>query len=187
MSTDAPEFPPIQPLVPREPVPELSLEQAGGGRWTLSEATPERFTLLVFYRGLHCPLCRTYLQQLVRLLDDFAEIGVEAVAVSSDDQGRAERTLEEWELAPLHILHSLPLDQAREWGLYISSSRGVTSIGVEEPHRFSEPALYLVRPDGTLYFGMAQTMPFSRPDFRSILSSLKWIIESDYPGRGEIR
>lgn len=187
MSTDPPEFPPIQPLVPRERVPELSLDRVGGDRWTLSEAQPERFTLLVFYRGLHCPLCRTYLQQLVKLLDDFAEIGVEAIAISSDDQGRAERTLEEWELAPLPILHSLPLDKAREWGLYISSSRGVTSVGVEEPHRFAEPALYLVRPDGTLYFGMVQTMPFARPDFRSILGSVKWIIENDYPGRGEIR
>jgi hypothetical protein len=24
---------------------------------------------------------------------------------------------------------------------------------VEEPDRFAEPAIYLVRPDGTLYFG----------------------------------
>ena len=51
MSTDPPEFPPIQPLVPRERVPELSLDRVGGDRWTLSEAQPERFTLLVFYRG----------------------------------------------------------------------------------------------------------------------------------------
>ena len=60
------------------------------------------------------------------------------------------------------------LDEARQWGLYISSGRGKTSTGVEEPALFSEPGLYPVRPAGTLYFGTVQTMPFARPRFADI-------------------
>ncbi len=181
------ELPPIQPLYPRAPVPPLEIDLVGGGRWSIAEADPDTFTMLVFYRGFHCPICRTYLQQLVRLLAEFEERGVDVVAISSDARDRAVRTAEEWALDGLRIGHSLELETARTWGLYVSSSRGTTSIGVEEPERFSEPAIYLVRPDGTLYFGTVQTMPFARPEFRAILRALDYVIENDYPARGETR
>nr|NIR90840.1 AhpC/TSA family protein [Gammaproteobacteria bacterium]NIU06316.1 AhpC/TSA family protein [Gammaproteobacteria bacterium]NIV52881.1 AhpC/TSA family protein [Gammaproteobacteria bacterium]NIX87589.1 AhpC/TSA family protein [Gammaproteobacteria bacterium] len=58
--------------------------------------------------------------------------------------------------------------------------------GIEEPALFSEPALYLVRPDGTLYFGTVQTMPFARPRFADILQALDFVIKNDYPARGEV-
>ena len=51
---------------------------------------------------------------------------------------------------------------------------------------FSEPGLFLVRPDGTLYFASVQTMPFSRPRFADILGALDFVIANDYPGRGEV-
>jgi hypothetical protein len=81
--------------------------------------------------------------------------------------------------------HSLPLAQAREWGLYISTSRGMTSIGIEEPARFSEPGVFLVRPDGTLYYGAVQTMPFARPHFDELLAAIDFALAKDYPARGE--
>ena len=55
-----------------------------------------------------------------------------------------------------------------------------------EPDLFSEPALYLVRPDGTLYFGAVQTMPFARPHFDDIVTAVKFVLEKDYPARGEV-
>src|SRR5215831_17678835 len=36
---------------------------------------------------------------------------------------------------------------AREWGLYVSRGSGRSSLGIEEPPMFIEPALFLVRPD----------------------------------------
>ena len=59
-------------------------------------------------------------------------------------------------------------------------------IGFEEPALFSEPGLFLVRPDGTLYFGTVQTMPFARPNFREILGALDFVLAKGYPARGEI-
>ena len=81
--------------------------------------------------------------------------------------------------------HSLTIETARAWGLYISSSRGVTSTGLEEPSLFSEPGVFLVRPDRTLYWASVQSMPFARPHFRDILAALDFVIEKDYPARGE--
>ena len=85
----------------------------------------------------------------------------------------------------LPIGYGLPLDKAREWGLYVSTSRGMTSIGIEEPALFSEPGVFLVRPDGTLYWAIVQTMPFARPHFREMLGAIDFVVAKDYPARGE--
>src|SRR5215467_10598387 len=150
-------------LFPRRAVPALRVDLTSGGTFDLAREKPEHFTLLVFYRGLHCPICKTQLRELELKLEDFDKNGVAVVAVSSDTKERAMQTKDAWGLTRLRIGYGLDLTAARRWGLFISSGRGMTSAGVEEPARFSEPALYLIRPDGTLYFGSVQTMPFARP------------------------
>jgi peroxiredoxin len=176
----------INPLIPRRPVPALEVETVGGGTWRLADQSPENFTLVVFYRGLHCPICSNYLGDLNKKAGDFAERGVNLVVISSDGAERAAEAKESWGLGNLTVGYGLDLDKAREWGLFISTSRGKTSTGVMEPDLFSEPAMYLVRPDGTLYFGTVQTMPFARPRFADILGALDFVIANDYPGRGEV-
>ena len=83
------------------------------------------------------------------------------------------------------IGYGLPIETARAWGLFVSGGIGKTSIGIEEPALFSEPGLFLVRPDGTLYASIVQTMPFARPAFEQILQSMKIVKERNYPARGE--
>jgi hypothetical protein len=87
--------------------------------------------------------------------------------------------------ADLRFGHSLPLTVARQWGLYISASRGKSSIGIEEPSLFSEPGVFLVKPDGSLYYGAVQTMPFARPLFSELLQAIDFAIVKSYPARGE--
>ena len=172
-------------LMPRQAVPPLKVERVGGAPWELTASKAERFTMLVFYRGFHCPVCRGYLAELNRLIDDFVSRGLEVIAMSSDTQERALESREAWKLDRLDLGYGLDLDVARAWGLYISSSRGKTSLGIEEPERFSEPGVFLVRPDNTLYWGAVQTMPFARPNFKEMLAGLDFIIKNDYPARGE--
>ena len=176
----------ITPLIPRQAVPALSVPTVGGGQWTLSEQRPENFTMVVFYRGLHCPICGNYLKDLQRRLGEFEKQGVKVFVLSSDSEGRARQAKEDWGLDQLEIGYGLDLDVARQWGLYVSAGIGKTSIGIEEPALFSEPALYLVRPDGTLYFGTVQTMPFARPNFGDIAKALEFVLAKNYPGRGEV-
>ncbi len=172
-------------LMPRKPVPPLEVDTLGGGRWRLAERKPQHFTMLVFYRGLHCPICRKYTGELNGMIGEFAKRGVDTLVLSSDTRERAQETKDKWGLDALELGYGLALDSAREWGLYVSSSRGKTSAGVEEPALFSEPGLFLVRPDGTLYWGNWSTMPFARPHFAEIAAAIDFALTKDYPARGE--
>ena len=176
----------ITPLVPRQPVPSLAVALVGGGRFDVSTENSERFTLIVFYRGSHCPICRTQLSELETKLPDFAKRGVGVVAISSDNAERAERSKREWKLPNLRLGYGLNLRIARAWGLYVSTGHGKSSAGVDEPALFSEPGLFLVWADHTLYFASVQTMPFARPHFTDILGALDYVIAKDYPARGEV-
>jgi len=46
----------------------------------------------------------------------------------------------------------------KKWGLYISEEIGKSSIGIEEPAKFSKPGIFLIKPDKTLYYCATQTM-----------------------------
>ncbi|MCV0426918.1 MAG: AhpC/TSA family protein [Roseibium sp.] len=172
-------------LIPRQTVPGLSVETLSSGPFDLSKDGAEFATLVVFYRGLHCPICATYLKELGRLTPDFAEKGVKTIAISSDGQERTQQMADKVGHPDLRFGYDLPLAVAKEWGLYISTSRGTTSIGIEEPALFSEPGVFLVRPDGTLYFASVQTMPFVRPHFQEMIGALDFVQKNDYPARGE--
>lgn len=173
-------------VLPRTKAPALLVNTVSGENWALSERKSERFTLIVFYRGLHCPICRAYLGELVKLEPEFKTRGVELVTISSDQKERAQRAVTEWQLGNLTVGYGLDLSVARDWGLFISTSRGLTSAGIEEPAQFSEPGVFLIRADGTLYWSAIQTMPFARPHFRELLSAVDFVIAKDYPARGEV-
>lgn len=173
-------------LFPRQTVPPLAVDLADGGSFDLTKEKPTNFTLVVFYRGLHCPICKGQLKELDSRLDEFAKRGVAVVAVSSDSRERAMTAKEAWGLTRLRVGYGLDLASARLWGLFVSTGRGTTSAGAEEPARFSEPALYLIRPDGSLYFGAAQTMPFARPHFADIVAAIDFVLKTNYPARGEV-
>jgi peroxiredoxin len=180
-------MPDLTPLLPRRATPALSVSLAGETRsFHLGLERPDRFTLVVFYRGLHCPVCRTQLRELTTRLPDLADRGVGVVAISSDTRERAERAKANWGLEGLRVGYGLDLRLARGWGLYVSAGRGKTSLGIEEPAFFSEPGLFLIRADGTLYFASVQTMPFVRPAIDEVISAIDFVVAKDYPARGEI-
>ena len=172
-------------LKPRESVPALELDTLEGN-WSLAEQSPQNFTMVVFYRGLHCPICSKYIAELDKLSADLAEMGVSILVASSDTRERAEQTRQDWALENLGIGYGVTTEQARDWGLHRSAGRGMTSIGIEEPAEFSEPGLFIVRADNSLYWAQISTMPFARPHFREVIGGLKFALEKDYPARGEL-
>ena len=168
-------------VLPRRPAPALDLPLVAGGRYRLADATPTAFSLLVFYRGLHCPKCKDQLQELDGMLDELAGAGIDdVVAVSGDTRERAERAVQEWGLERVRVAHDLTEDGMRTWDLYLSEG-----VKEGEPALFSEPALFLVEPGGTVYSAHVQSMPFARPHLRNLLASVGWIRENAYPARGE--
>ncbi|OGX81285.1 peroxiredoxin-like family protein [Hymenobacter glacialis] len=167
-------------IKPRTKVPTLEVALVDGGSWNLADANAEFMTMLVFYRGHHCPVCKKSLQQLQATLADFTGLGIKAVAISTNTQELAEKTKQEWSLPDVAVGYGLTIEKAREWGLFVSKA-----ISDSEPAEFSEPGLFLVQPDGTLYAASIQTMPFTRPDFEDLLGGLKFVKTKNYPARGE--
>ncbi|SFJ38829.1 peroxiredoxin-like family protein [Jannaschia pohangensis] len=161
--------------------PALSFPLLGGGTFRLSDESPDNFTLVLFYRGLHCPLCRKQIEgDVVPNLGKLAELGVEIVAVSMDDKDRAEKQAAEWGFGDLRVGYGLSEASAREWGLYMSSARPDTA----EPAIFNEPGMTLVRPDGKVFANWQQSVPFSRPLIADLLGGLNFVINNHYPPRG---
>lgn len=172
-------------LIPRQKTPDLSVDIIDQGTFELSSENAERGTVICFYRGLHCPICATYLKEFEKLAEEFAKRGVSTIAISSDTEERARAMKDKIGAENLRIGYGLDLNKAKEWGLYISTSRGKTSIGIEEPALFSEPGLFMVTPEQTLYYGSVQTMPFVRPHFSELIGALDFAIANNYPARGE--
>ena len=52
---------------------------------------------------------------------------------------------------------------------------------------FSEPGLFLVSADLTLFFSSIQSMPFVRPRPEDMLAAIDYIQKNDYPPRGDYR
>ena len=169
-------------LLPAKAVPDFTVPMTDGGKFQLSQRLGDNFTLLLFYRGMHCPICKMQLRDLQRHLGDFAKRGITVVAISMDSKDRAQKSAEEWGVADLMIGYDLGEGLARDLGLYISSRRP----GSDEPKIFSEPALLLVKPDQTLYFASVQSMPFTRPSLEQLLQGIDYAIESGYPARGTL-
>ena len=169
-------------LIPGKPVPSLDLPLTIDARFELSEQSPENFTMLVFYRGKHCPICKKYLTELGSKLSNFTDKGINVFAVSMDSPERAAVSHEEWDTGDLPLAHSMSEDNAREWGLYISQKRD----GSEEPGVFSEPGLFVVKPDGTLHFAVVQNAPFTRPNLDDLLEGLEFTMDKGYPTRGTL-
>jgi len=166
-------------LVPGRPVPKLAVPLAGGGAFELSEEKPDHFTLVVFYRGLHCPICQEILSDLESRIETFSKMGVGAIAISADAEPEASRSRGEWKIEKLRIGYGLDEKTARAWGLFVSSA-----ALPQEPERFFEPALFLVRPNGTLYGSSVNSMPFARASLADLETALPVIIQTQHPPRG---
>jgi AhpC/TSA family len=121
-------------IKPTQPAPELDVATLDSERFRLSEGSPDAFTMIVFYRGHHCPICKPYLRDLDRKPEEFESFGVDVIAVSTDTKELAARSKEEWEIGRLPIGYGLEIAKVREWGLFIS--RGIEE---SEPAEFAEP------------------------------------------------
>jgi peroxiredoxin len=164
-------------LKPDTQAPALSVPLVGGGTFTLSEQTPEALTMIVVYRGLHCPVCKAYLSRLNGMVEQFEGNGATVIAVSMDPQDRAEQAVEDWGLDKLRVGYGMSEATAREWGLYLSDSIKEAELGI-----FPEPGFFWVRPDGRLYLIDISSMPFSRPDLDMLVDKVGMVAK--YPARG---
>jgi peroxiredoxin len=165
---------------PRQQAPDLTVRLRHGGTYRLQDQKPRLFTMIVFFRGLHCPVCRAQLRELDTRLDELDRRGVEVIAVSGETRERTETLAKDWQLERLSVAYGLTEDQMRSWGLFVSNA-----IKADEPAVFNEPALFLISPDHTVFYESILSMPVGRPRLADLLHGIDYWVATDYPARGE--
>ena len=170
-------------LLPTQTPPALALALVGGGSTddlNLGTGAGGRFSLVVFYRGLHCPICRKQLAEIDKRLQDLEAAGIgRAVAVSMETADRSTRIVNEWHLSNLPVAYGLDEEAARAWGLNLSDA-----IKDGEPELFNEPGIFILDEDGTLFWSSTATMPFGRPSLDDVIAGVRYAQDHDYPARG---
>lgn len=167
--------------LPGSRAPELRTRSLDASPIDVASECPGRFTVIFFYRGVHCPICKTQLEELGRRLGEFSERGLSVLAVSMDSEDRAKRQAVEWTTGDLQVGYALPEAGARAWGLFISRREKDS-----EPERFAEPGIAIVQPDGIVYALFHQSVPFARPRLDDLLKGIDFIVENKYPARGTV-
>ncbi|RKQ70833.1 peroxiredoxin [Litorimonas taeanensis] len=168
-----------QLIMPKSKLPEIDFPLTEGGRFNVRDSLPEKFLILVVYRGYHCPKCKKQLQEINDLMPDIQADGLDLVAVSMDGEERAKKAKDEWALENVSVGYDLSLLEAKALGLFISDA-----ISDKEPKFFSEPGIFVINTDGTLYAEIIQNTPFGRPDIKGLVAGLNFAKENDYPERG---
>lgn len=175
-------------VYPADPAPALVVKTLDGEVFDLKNAASKNkaFTIVVFYRGLHCPLCKNYNKEIKENLANANEQGTDFIVISMDPEERARKTVADVvgpDGTPLRVKmgYGLTEEQARSWGLYMSAGRS----GTAEPSLFSEPGLFVIRPDSSVFFAQVQSGPFTRPSVGPLLGGLQYALDNNYPARGD--
>ncbi|MCD7058596.1 peroxiredoxin-like family protein [Pelagibacterium xiamenense] len=156
--------------------PAIELPVLGGGRREISKPRNGLdWMLVVVYRGKHCPLCTTYLNELNSALPDFKALGVDVIAISADSEARAAAHMTQISPA-FDVAYGLSIPQMLELGLHISGPRN--GIDVDGP--FAEPGLFVIDETGTVQIVDTSNVPFSRPN-------LEWIAKGIGFRRGPMK
>jgi len=166
-------------IIPGKKAPSLNIETISGNTWSLDNHLNKSKCMIVFYRGLHCPVCSVFLKQIESQLLEYKKSNTEVIAVSMDNKEKALKVKSDWSIKNLNIAYGLSEENARKWGLYISKS-----IKEAESDLFCEPGLFIIKEDGTLYLANTSNMPWARPDLTDFPAKLIFAEENNYPVRG---
>ncbi|MCH2043935.1 MAG: AhpC/TSA family protein [Saprospiraceae bacterium] len=172
----------VKRATPKSEAPELKVNLLNGESWELKEQNPDFFTMVIFYRGLHCPLCKKYLEKLNDIHDDLIAKGVSVIAISMDEVARARKSKMAWNIDKLTLGYGMNKATAAEWGLFLSKA-----ISASEPELFSEPGLFLIKPNNEIYYANTSSNPWGRPFLPSFVQLMDFLKQSGYPARGEVR
>ena len=163
-----------------QPIPQLSFNLVGGGSMTIGQAV-DHWTMLIIYRGKHCPRCKKYLKILESMQADYLDAGIKVVALSADTQERASADVSEFGWT-FPVGYGLTETDMRRLGVYITEPLSPD----EAPARFSEPGIFCLKPDAEIQIVAISNGPAARPDLNELLDGLKFNITNNRPTRGTV-
>lgn len=163
-----------------EQLPQFTVNTPTGGTLSLGGDT-NGWQLLIVYRGKHCGRCKPYLNQVENMQKRWNDAGFKVVAISADTAEKATADIAEYNWSfPV----GCDLDEAtmHSLGLYVSDPLTPD----ETDRRFSEPAVFCLRPDGTVQIAAISNGPSARPDLEALLDGMIFTIENEKPARGMV-
>lgn len=156
----------------------MSFSKLGGGNVTVG-GEKENWTLLVVYRGKHCPRCKKYLNILDGMRNQWHEVGFDIAVVSADPVEKAEADQAEFGWS-FDLGYDLSEDQMATLGLYVTDPLSPS----ETDRRFAEPGTYVIRPDGSILLIAISNGPSARPELGELLDGMIFTKVNDRPPRG---
>jgi len=158
----------------------LSFAKLGGGTVNVGGAS-DKWTLFIVYRGKHCGRCKKYFKILEDMQSAWHDAGFNIVTVSADPEEKAQSDVDEFGWT-FDVGYDLTEEQMRALNVYISDPLTPD----ETDRRFSEPAVFCIRPDGTIQIAAISNGPAARPDLAELLDGMIFTIEHDKPARGTV-
>ncbi|MEP7703084.1 redoxin domain-containing protein [Paraglaciecola sp. 25GB23A] len=167
-----------------ERFPHIEVKTQDGRLIPLVNVKPQaslgKWTLVVVYRGQHCPICLKYLNELELFTGRLGALNIDIVAVSADNKQQLEQFKVNGLDTSFPIALELQLKDMKKLGLYISEP----TSGSETAHLFAEPGLFLVNPKGETTMIEIANAPFIRPNIDQFVTGLEFALENSYPIRG---
>lgn len=158
----------------------MSFPRVGGGEIVVG-GRKDNWTLLVVYRGKHCPRCKKYLNILNDMRADWAEAGFDVAVVSADTLEKAQADQAEFGWG-FDLGYNLSQAQMETLGLYVTEPLSPS----ETDRRFAEPGTYVLRPDASLIAVSISNGPAVRPELSELLDGMKFNKKNDRPARGTV-
>jgi len=172
-------------LLAGEKFPTIQITDTNGNLASLSDAAhlgedKDKWSLVVVYRGYHCPICLKYLNSLTEYTEKLKSLNIDVVAVSADTPEQLDKMKDKGLDVKFPVVTGLTLTQMHALGLYISDPMSDS----ETDHAFPEPGLFVVNPKGETVMIEIANAPFIRPDLEQFVSGLEFALNKNYPVRG---
>lgn len=117
--------------------PSLTLDVVGGGTIDLPGDLGGSYAVVLIYRGSWCPYCNAQLAAYARAADGLAELGIEVVALSTDDEATS---------AALAAKHGLRFRLA--YGVDAEAVSAATGAYVSDDARYLQSTGFVLDPNG---------------------------------------
>ncbi len=137
--------------------PDFTITDLEGKQHRLYDYLKGQKTVLLFFRGEWCPICNLQLHSLQDKLADFQKENTQIVAVSTDTPENSQNLVKNHNLC-FPVLADLGREAAEAYDLYFNEEKG-----------YAEPAVFILRPDGTVAYASLQSGPLGRPSTDDLL------------------
>lgn len=164
--------------IPGSILKPMTFPKVNGGSITVG-GQKKNWTLLVVYRGKHCPRCKKYLNTLSDMQTQWADAGFDIAVVSADSQVKATADQAEFGWG-FDLGYDLSEEQMATLGVYVTEP-----ISPEEADgRFAEPGTFVLRGDGSQIVVAISNGPAVRPELAELLDGMIFNKTKDRPHRG---